>query len=109
MGVMGRSLALNFTRNGYPPVGYDVSPHLPEGFPVQMTTSLQEMAAALTSPRIFFLMVPAGAPVDTAIAAVVPFMQKGDLIIDGGNSFFEDTERRLKALEAEGFYFIGMG
>jgi 6-phosphogluconate dehydrogenase len=54
-------------------------------------------------------MVPAGSPVDDAIASLMPFIQKGDLIIDGGNSFFVDTERRFKQLEGKGIYFIGMG
>lgn len=109
LGVMGRSLAQNFARNGYQPIGYDVAPHLPPDFHVKATNSLEELAAALTPPRIFFLMVPAGAPVDTAITSLKPYLQKGDLIIDGGNSYFADTERRVKDLAAGGFYFIGMG
>jgi 6-phosphogluconate dehydrogenase len=109
LGVMGRSLAQNFLRNGYPPIGYDIAPHLPPDFPITVTNSLEELAKALTPPRVFFLMVPAGKPVDDAIASLKPYMQKGDLIVDGGNSFFMDTERRVKALEQQGFYFIGMG
>jgi 6-phosphogluconate dehydrogenase len=109
LGVMGRSLAQNFARNGYPPIGYDLAPKLPEGFPVAVTNSLAELVASLTPPRTLFLMVPAGAPVDGAIASLKPFLQKGDLIIDGGNSYFADTERRVKQLAQEGLYFIGMG
>ncbi len=109
LGVMGRSLAQNFARNGFAPIGFDLNPHLPEGFDVRVTTSLEEMAAALTPPRTFFLMVPAGAPVDAAIASLKPYMGKGDLVIDGGNSYFADTERRVKELEQDGFRFIGMG
>ncbi|OGO71964.1 MAG: phosphogluconate dehydrogenase (NADP(+)-dependent, decarboxylating), partial [Chloroflexi bacterium RBG_19FT_COMBO_56_12] len=109
LGVMGRSLALNFARNGYLPIGYDIAPKLPEGFDVTVTKSLQELVEALTPPRTLFLMVPAGAPVDTAIASLKPYLQKGDLIIDGGNSYFADTERRVKELEQDGLYFIGMG
>ena len=109
LGVMGRSLATNFERNGFPVIGYDVAPRLPDDFKVKVTNSLEELAGALSTPRIFFLMVPAGAPVDNAIASLKPFLQRGDLIIDGGNSFFMDTERRVKALEAEGILFIGMG
>jgi len=109
LGVMGRSLAQNFARNGYPPIGYDVAPHLPEDFDIKVTNSLKELAAALTPPRTCLLMVPAGAPVDTAIASLKPYLQNGDLIIDGGNSFFADTERRVKELEQDGLYFIGMG
>ena len=109
LGVMGRSLAQNFARNGYPPIGYDLAPKLPEGFPVAVTNSLAELVASLTPPRTLFLMVPAGAPVDGAIASLKPFLQKGDLIIDGGNSYFADTERRVKELAQEGLHFIGMG
>ncbi len=109
LGVMGRSLAQNFARNGYPPIGYDLAPKLPEGFPIAVTSSLAELVAALASLRILFLMVPAGAPVDSAIASLKPYLEKGDLIIDGGNSYFADTERRVKELEGAGLHFIGMG
>ncbi len=109
LGVMGRSLAQNFTRNGFPPIGYDVAPKLPPDFDVKVTNSLEELVGALTPPRILFLMVPAGAPVDTAIASLKPYLSKGDLIIDGGNSFFVDTERRVKDLAQEGLLFIGTG
>jgi 6-phosphogluconate dehydrogenase len=109
LGVMGRSLAQNFRRNGYPPIGYDVAPHLPDDFDVKVTNSPEDLVGALTPPRTILLMVPAGSPVDTAIASLKPCLQKGDLIIDGGNSYFADTERRVKALEQEGLQFIGMG
>ena len=109
LGVMGRSLALNFARNGYLPVGYDVDPHLPPDFPIPVAGSLAELVAALTPPRTLLLMVPAGAPVDAAIASLTPLLLPGDLVIDGGNSYFADTERRAKALEAGGFQFIGSG
>ncbi len=109
LGVMGRSLAQNFARNGYQPIGYDLAPRLPPDFKVKVVSSLEELAAALTPPRILFLMVPAGAPVDAAINSLKPYMQPGDLIIDGGNSYFADTERRVKELTEAGFQFIGMG
>lgn len=109
LGVMGRSLAQNFARNGYPPIGYDLAPHLPPDFHVDVTNSLQELVGALERPRVLFLMVPAGAPVDAAIASLKPFLDKGDIIVDGGNSYFVDTERRVKELEQAGLQFIGMG
>ncbi|HAL16655.1 MAG TPA: phosphogluconate dehydrogenase (NADP(+)-dependent, decarboxylating) [Anaerolineaceae bacterium] len=109
LGVMGRSLAQNFTRNGFLPIGYDVAPKLPADFEVKVTNSLEELVHALTPPRTLFLMVPAGAPVDTAIASLKPYLSRGDLIIDGGNSFFMDTERRVKELAQEGLLFIGTG
>ena len=109
LGVMGRSLAKNFARNGFPPIGFDLNPKLPEDFNVKVVTSLEELTAALIPPRVLFLMVPAGSPVDAAIASLKPYLQAGDLIIDGGNSFFLDTERRAKELEGAGLLFIGMG
>jgi 6-phosphogluconate dehydrogenase len=109
LGVMGRSLAQNFARNGYLPIGYDLAPRLPEDFDVKVVNSLDELVKALDRPRILFLMVPAGAPVDAAIASLRPFLHEGDLIIDGGNSYFIDTERRLKELEQDGLQLIGMG
>ena len=63
----------------------------------------------LEKPRRILLMVPAGAPVDSAIALLKPHLAPGDILIDGGNSYFLDTERRSQALEAEGFHFIGTG
>jgi 6-phosphogluconate dehydrogenase len=117
LGVMGRSLAQNFARNGYAPIGYDVAPKSPEDFKIKVVSALDELTAALTPPhsqaqgrlRTLFLMVPAGAPVDEAIASLKPYLQRGDLIIDGGNSYFADTERRVKTLQADGIHFIGMG
>jgi len=109
LGVMGRSLARNFARNGFQPIGYDVAPLLPGDFDGKVTNSLEELTRALEPPRTIFLMVPAGAPVDTAIASLKQYLHKGDLVIDGGNSFFADTERRYKELESEGLHFIGMG
>jgi 6-phosphogluconate dehydrogenase len=109
LGVMGRSLAQNFARHDYPPIGYDLDPRLPEGFAVAVASTLPELVGALTPPRTIFLMVPAGAPVDSAIASLEPYLQQGDLVIDGGNSYFADTERRVKELDGAGLHFIGMG
>lgn len=109
LGVMGRSLAMNFARNGYAPIGYDLAPKLPADFDIEVTNSLEELVGTLTSPRILFLMVPAGNPVDNAIAALKPYLNQGDIIIDGGNSYFSDSERRGKELQQTGIDFIGMG
>lgn len=109
LGVMGRSLALNFLRSGYPPIGYDRTPKQRTDFDVKVTHSLPELVEALDPPRAFLLMVPAGAPVDDVVASLKPHLQKGDLIIDGGNSYFTDTERRIKELAQVGINFIGMG
>lgn len=109
LGVMGRSLALNFHRNGIPVIGFDPFPKLPTDFPVAVSASVSELVAALAAPRVILLMVPAGEPVDVAIHSLKPYLQSGDIVIDGGNSFFADTERRVNSLEADGISFIGMG
>jgi len=109
MGVMGHSLALNFERNGYRVIGYDPYPNLPPNFPVKMASTVEEVVAALESPRVVLMMVPAGAPVDIAIASLRSHLEPGDIIIDGGNSHFTDTNRRVKDLESSGIRFIGMG
>jgi len=109
LGVMGRSLAQNFRRNGYQPIGYDLEPDLHADSDVKVASSLDELVEALTPPRTIILMVPAGAQVDLAIDSLMPYLQKGDLIIDGGNSHFTDTERRVKELKQQEIHFIGMG
>jgi 6-phosphogluconate dehydrogenase len=109
LGVMGRSLAKNFARNGYTPIGYDPNPKLPEDSKIDVASSPAELVEALSAPRTIFLMVPAGAPVDQAIESLRPGLQRGDLIVDGGNSYFVDTERRVRELEQDGLHFIGMG
>ena len=109
LGVMGRSLAQNFERHGYPVIGFDLAPRLPEGFTVKATNSLEELTGALETPRVILLMVPAGDPVDKAITSLKPYLEAGDIIIDGGNSYFPDTDRRVAALAADGIQFVGMG
>lgn len=117
LGVMGHNLALNMERNGFPVAGYDLDSAKAKAFldgsaagkeiiGVDTPTALM---AALEKPRRILLMVPAGMPVDSAIEQLKPHMQPGDILMDGGNSFFLDTERRNKALEEEGFNFIGTG
>jgi len=113
LGVMGRSLALNFERNGYSVAGYDVHLSFDHALfkdkNIAIFNSLDSLAAALDKPRVILMMVPAGKPVDKAIVSIKPHLEKGDIIIDGGNSFFMDTERRVKHLEEDGICFIGMG
>src|SRR5262249_3301603 len=72
-------------------------------------TDIASFVAALEPPRAIMLMVKAGQPVDDVIAELKPHLSQGDLLIDGGNSLFTDTQRRLEALEAEGFLYLGTG
>lgn len=109
LGVMGRSLGKNFARNGYEPIGYDISPQLPEDFNLKVSPSVKALVKELKTPRILLLMIPAGEPVDIAIDSLVPHLEAGDIIIDGGNSHFRDTNRRVEALASQGIHFIGMG
>jgi 6-phosphogluconate dehydrogenase len=109
LGVMGRSLALNFERHGMAVAGYDVAPRDPADYPYKIAVRVEDLAASLKLPRVILMMVPAGSPVDIAIASVKPFLQPGDILIDGGNSYFEDTNRRVGELQESGIRFVGMG
>jgi len=117
LGVMGHNLALNMERNGFPVAGYDLDAAKTKAFlegpaagrNILCVDSPAALMAALEKPRRILMMVPAGAPVDSAIAHLKPHLEPGDILMDGGNSFFLDTERRNKALEAEGFNYIGTG
>lgn len=116
VGVMGRSLALNFESKGFSVSMYDLSAekvkevidHNP-GKKLFGTTNIEEFVQSLESPRKILLMVNAGAITDKAIESLLPYLDKGDILIDGGNSFYQDTIRRNKELEEKGFLFIGAG
>src|SRR5260370_432417 len=80
-----------------------------KGKNIQPTRSMEEFVGALKKPRKAQIMVKAGAPVDAVIGQLAPLFDKGDVIIDGGNSLFTDTQRRCKELEGKGIHFVGMG
>jgi len=113
LGVMGRSLALNFERNGYSVAGYDVNMRFDKSLfkdkNITIFDSLEELVTSLDKPHCILIMVPAGKPVDKAIVSVKPYLDQGDILIDGGNSFFMDTECRIKNLEEAQIRLIGMG
>lgn len=122
LGVMGANLGLNIASRGRQVAGYNRSAEKAHRFTqrgaIELknipgahawgTDDLRAFAAALKTPRVCLLMVPASA-VDDAIAEIRPFLEAGDIIIDGGNSHFPDTERRLEQLAKDGLHFIGMG
>jgi 6-phosphogluconate dehydrogenase len=117
LGVMGASLARNIESKGFPVVGYDLDGAKIKAFiegpakgkaiaGVDRPERLMEM---LERPRRVLFMVPAGPPVDSVIAHLRPHMQEGDILIDGGNSLFTDTDRRCDDLARGGFRFVGAG
>ncbi len=117
LGVMGHNLALNMERNGFPVAGFDLDAAKTAAFMqgpaagknIFGAATLQEFVNALEKPRRILIMVPAGAPVDGVIASLKPDLEPGDLLIDGGNSYFADTDRRNTELEKDGVRFIGCG
>ena len=116
LGVMGENLALNVERNGNSVVGYDTDPKKVDKFKKQTAGkkvvgaySLPEFLQSLEAPRRILMMVPAGKPVDSVINDLRPHLSAGDVLIDGGNTYFADTDRRMKALEDTGILYIGTG
>ena len=117
LGVMGRNMLLNMADHGYSVAGYDTDPtkvatlrtEAAAGHDIKGAASLAEFIAALSRPRAVMMLVPAGPPVDAVIRDLLPHLEAGDLIIDGGNSFFKDTDLRMKTLAAKGIYFWGVG
>ncbi|GMA57288.1 hypothetical protein GCM10025858_17910 [Alicyclobacillus sacchari] len=116
LAVMGKNLALNIESRGFSVSVYNRSrtrtDELVEeaiGKRIRPTYSIEEFINSLESPRKILLMVQAGAPTDEAISQLLPYLVEGDIVIDGGNSFFEDTRRRNQALEAKGIRYIGTG
>src|ERR1044071_8827497 len=120
LAVMGENLALNIARNGYPIAVYNrdttkvdkflgrAQSHA-EGQQVIGAYSIEDFVASIERPRKIILLVKAGGAVDAVIEQLKPHLDQGDIIIDGGNSFYKNTIEREKTLKAEGFNFIGCG
>jgi 6-phosphogluconate dehydrogenase len=116
LGVMGRSLLLNMADHGFAVAGHDkdagkvtslneeAGDRAAKGF-----GDVKEFIQSLTTPRAIMMLVPAGKIVDAVIEELTPLLDKGDILIDGGNSHFTDTNRRVEELEAIGLHFFGMG
>jgi 6-phosphogluconate dehydrogenase len=112
LGRMGANMAERLVRGGHRVCGYD-----PDAVATQRVvsaggtkaSSLADLARQLPHPRAIWIMVPSGAPVDQTIEALMPSLEKGDTIIDGGNSNYKDTQRRAASLTARGFEFVDVG
>ena len=117
LAVMGENLALNVERNGFPIAVYNRSREKTDEFMkthavgknVKAGYTLEEFVGLLERPRKILIMVKAGGPVDAVIEQLKPLLDEGDILIDGGNSLFTDTDRRAADLESAKFTFIGMG
>jgi 6-phosphogluconate dehydrogenase len=117
LAVMGQNLVLNMNDHGYKVAVFnrttskvdDFINDEAKGTQVVGAHSLQEMCGLLKSPRRVMIMVKAGDVVDHTIEQLLPYLEKGDIIIDGGNSLYTDSNRRTKDLAAKGILFIGTG
>lgn len=116
LGVMGRNLLLNMADSGFSVSGMDkdekkIELLLSEGGGMRVSghTLMKEFVASLKRPRAVMMLVPAGKVVDSVIDEVVPLLESGDLLIDGGNSHYSDTNRRVAELTKSGLYFFGTG
>ncbi len=116
LGVMGRNLVLNIADHGFAVAGYDKDAGKVEdlrreakGRDVCGAADVQGFVASLRRPRAVMMLVPAGAPVDSVIKDLLPHLETGDLIIDAGNSYFKDTDLRVRNLAEKGINFLGVG
>jgi 6-phosphogluconate dehydrogenase len=117
IGVMGENLALNFESKGFSVSVYDIYTKKVQKFingrakgkNISGADSYESFAGQLAKPRKALIMVQAGKAVDSVIESMLPYMEKGDILIDGGNTHFPDTTRRVKYLESKGFQFVGSG
>jgi 6-phosphogluconate dehydrogenase len=117
LGVMGQNFLYNLADHGFRAIGYDkdikktalLESLATPGTTVKGVNSLEEMVASLAKPRKLMMLIPAGKPVDDVINALKPLVEPGDVIIDGGNSHYTDTLRRVNALHETGIHFMGMG
>jgi 6-phosphogluconate dehydrogenase len=117
LGVMGSNLLLNMADHGFKVIGYDKNPDktntlessATKGTIVKGVNTLPEMIAQLQKPRKLMMLVPAGNPVDSVIAELIPLLEEGDIIIDGGNSHYIDTLKRIGFLKEKKLHFMGIG
>ena len=116
LGVMGCNMLLNMSDHGFSVAGYDKDPSKVEALrkvssdrDICGTKDIKVFIAQLRKPRVVMMLVPAGAPVDSVIQDLLPLLEKGDIIIDGGNSHYKDTDLRTQKLAKKGIQFLGVG
>jgi 6-phosphogluconate dehydrogenase len=116
LGTMGRNLALNIESHGFPVAVWNLETDWTDAFlrdhagqKFTGARSLQELVAAVERPRRLMMMIPAGPPVDQMIGQLTPLLERGDIVVDGGNSYFEDTRRRESGMRANSLDFVGCG
>jgi 6-phosphogluconate dehydrogenase len=117
LGVMGRNLLLNMADQKFAVAGLDLdeekvfslTQEANSQHQIKATIDVKEFVELIKQPRAIMLLVPAGKPVDAAIESLLPYLDKGDILIDGGNTYFTDTDRRFTELSAKGIHFFGMG
>ncbi len=116
LAVMGSNLALNIEDHGFSVAVWNLEPDVTDKFiaankgrKFTATKSLQELVKSLERPRRIMMMIKAGKPVDMTIDRLAPLLEEGDVIIDGGNSWFKDTQERTKRIEPKGLHFVGSG
>ncbi|MDM5304378.1 decarboxylating NADP(+)-dependent phosphogluconate dehydrogenase [Peribacillus frigoritolerans] len=116
LGVMGSNIALNMANKGEKVAVYNYTRDLTDqlvaeldGQSIHPYYEIQDFVQSLETPRKIFLMVTAGKPIDSVITSLLPHLQSGDIIMDGGNSHYEDTERRYDELKSKGFSYVGIG
>lgn len=117
LGVMGRNLLLNMADHGFAVIGFDkdtekakaLETSATAGTRVKGVVALEEMISQLQRPRRVMMLVPAGKPVDDVLDALKPLLEPGDIVIDGGNSHYTDTLRRVTSTKEAGFHFMGVG
>ncbi|GAB6259350.1 decarboxylating NADP(+)-dependent phosphogluconate dehydrogenase [Peribacillus sp. NPDC101480] len=116
LGVMGSNIALNMASKGEQVAVYNYTRDLTDqlvaeldGQSIHPYYEIQDFVQSLETPRKIFLMVTAGKPIDSVITSLLPHLESGDIIMDGGNSHYEDTERRYDELKSKGFSYVGIG
>ena len=116
LGVMGRNMVLNMADHGFSVAGYDKDASQVEALrkeaaasEIHAVANIRDFIGLLRRPRAVMMLVPAGPPVDSVIEDLLPLLDKGDLIIDAGNSYFKDTDLRARNLTEHGIQFLGVG